>query len=44
MQFEYGFMFAINRFGISINEKLRTEEFENAPVMQVGNVTLFIGL
>ena len=44
MQFEYGFIIGTKRFGLSINQKLRTAEFKNATNIQVGNLTLFIGL
>ena len=44
MQFEYGFILGTRRFGISINEKLRTPEYKLSPTIQVGNITFFIGL
>ena len=44
MQFEYGIVFGIKRFGISVDEKLRTRAYTGSQVVQVGNITLFIGL
>lgn len=44
MQFEYGIVLGIKRFGFSVNEKLRRGEFKNAAVIQVGNFTIYIRL
>jgi len=44
MQYEYGIVFAKNRFGIAFYEKLRTPEFKSFYTQQIGNLTLYIGL
>ncbi len=44
MQFEYGLILGSGRCGVSINEKLRPAEYKNAPTIQVGNLTFFVGL
>jgi lipid A 3-O-deacylase len=44
LQYEYGMVFTRKRFELSINEKVRTAEFENALTQQVGNITFLIGL
>jgi len=44
MQYDYGFVMAKNRMGVSISEKFRTAEFKGSYAQQVGDVTLYIGL
>jgi hypothetical protein len=44
MQFEYGFVFALKRFAIAVQERAVTAEYKNAPAMQYGSFTFFIGL
>ncbi len=44
LQYEYGFVLSYKRFEVSVNEKIRTAEFENALTQQVGNLTFVIGL
>lgn len=44
VQFEYGFVLARNRLGISFSERDLTPQFKNAPSQQIGNLSLFIGL
>lgn len=44
MQYEYGIVLSLRRFGIGFYEKLRTPEFKGFYTQQIGNLTLYIGL